>query len=83
MQFAVISAFLEKFQLTPDELIALHGNKSRKDFPVTLEIFTALERVQKIHNDCKILMQSGHQTLALDIMEQMTLHQVFFIKKIK
>lgn len=57
-------------------MIALHGPKNKRDLPITNDIFTALDKVQKIHNDCKILMQSGHQTLALDIMEQMTLNQV-------
>ncbi|XP_022916394.1 conserved oligomeric Golgi complex subunit 6 [Onthophagus taurus] len=75
MQTKVIYAFLEKFQLNQDEITALHGNKHRKDLPITLDIFAALDKVQKIHNDCRILMQSGHQTLALDVMEQMTLHQ--------
>lgn len=76
MQLKVTEAFLSAFQLNTDELMALYGEKNRKDSPVGVEIFGALDRVQKIHNDCKILMQSGHQNLALDIMEQMTLHQV-------
>jgi hypothetical protein len=76
MQQQITSAFLNSFQLTPDELVALHGNKQKRDAPLTNEIFSALDHIQKIHSDCKILMQSGHQTLALDIMEQMTLHQV-------
>ncbi|KAJ3629513.1 hypothetical protein MTP99_013905 [Tenebrio molitor] len=75
MQQQITSAFLNSFQLTPDELVALHGNKQKRDAPLTNEIFSALDHIQKIHSDCKILMQSGHQTLALDIMEQMTLHQ--------
>lgn len=86
MQMKIATAFLDTFQLTPDELLALHGSKSRKDFPVTMETFQTLDKVQRISNDCKILMQSGHQTLALDVMEQMTLHQVrkhFFIYKFK
>jgi hypothetical protein len=79
MQQQITSAFLNSFQLTPDELVALHGNKQKRDAPLTNEIFSALDHIQKIHSDCKILMQSGHQTLALDIMEQMTLHQVHTI----
>lgn len=70
------SALLQTFQLTQNDLIALHGPKNKRDLPITNDIFIALDKVQRIHNDCKILMQSGHQTLALDIMEQMTLNQV-------
>lgn len=76
IQQKVSAAFLQTFQLTTDELFALHGNKQNRDAPITADIFTALNRVQKIHDDCKILMQAGLQTLALDVMEQMTLHQV-------
>lgn len=70
------AAFIKTFQLTPDDYKVLHGSKQNRDIPITKDIFAALDKVQKIHNDCKILMQSGHQTLALDIMEQMTLNQV-------
>lgn len=76
MQQKIVNAFLDTFQLTPEELVALHGNKQKRDAPLTNDIFSALDHIQKIHSDCKVLMQSGHQTLALDIMEQMTLHQV-------
>lgn len=76
LQQSVSAAFLKKYQLTPDQLFALHGNKHNRDVPITTDIFLALNQTQKIHEDCKILMQVGLQTLALDIMEQMTLHQV-------
>lgn len=46
-----------------------------RDVPITQEFFTVLDRVQSIHSECRILMQSGYQTAALDIMEEMTLHQ--------
>ncbi|KAF5303346.1 hypothetical protein FQR65_LT08259 [Abscondita terminalis] len=75
MQEKVVEAFINKFILTHEELILLHGSKQKRDLAVSPEIFEVLDKVQKIHNDCKILMQSGHQTLALDVMEQMTLHQ--------
>ncbi|KAI4471260.1 component of oligomeric golgi complex 6 [Holotrichia oblita] len=75
MQTEVVTAFLDTFQLSSDEINALHGSKIRKDTPITNDIFIALDKVQKISNNCKLLMQYGHQTLGLDIMEQMTLHQ--------
>lgn len=71
-----MAAFIDKFQLTPEELVSLHGNKLQRDLQVTPDIFDALDKVQRIHQDCKILMQCGYQTIALDIMEQMTLHTV-------
>lgn len=79
IQSSVATALLQTFQLTQNDLIALHGPKNKRDLPITNDTFIALDKVQKIHNDCKILMQSGHQTLALDIMEQMTLNQVAFL----
>lgn len=75
LQQKIAFSFIDKFTLTSDELIALHGNKQKRDTSITIEIFKALDRVQRIHSDCKILMQAGLQTLALDVMEQMTLHQ--------
>lgn len=75
MQQNITSAFLKTFQLRPEEIVALHGDKNKRDAPITFDTFKALGRVQEIHNNCKILMQAGLQTLALDTMEQMTLHQ--------
>lgn len=72
-------AFIDKFHLSADDMIALHGDKKRNDLPVTCTMFDALDKVQRIHEDCKVLMQSGHETLALDIMETMTLHQVYML----
>ncbi|XP_066140441.1 conserved oligomeric Golgi complex subunit 6 isoform X1 [Euwallacea fornicatus] len=71
----ITSAFLKTFQLQPQDISALYGDQRTRDNIVTSETFQALEKVQRIHTDCKILMQAGLQTLALDTMEQMTLHQ--------
>lgn len=73
LQQEIAGAFLSKFQLTIEEHQQLYGTS--RDDPIKLEFFDALGRVQKIHSDCRILMQSGYQTAALDIMEEMTLHQ--------
>ncbi|XP_063226124.1 conserved oligomeric Golgi complex subunit 6 isoform X2 [Bacillus rossius redtenbacheri] len=73
LQQEVVSAFLRSFQLTPAEQVALRGVS--RDAAITHEFFVVLERVKKIHTDCRTLMQSGHQTAALDIMEQMSLYQ--------
>lgn len=76
MQLQVVTNILDTFQLNQNEICALHGNKLRKDTPITSDIFNALDKVQKINNNCKTLIQYGHQTLALNVMEQMTLHYV-------
>ncbi|XP_035727761.1 conserved oligomeric Golgi complex subunit 6-like isoform X1 [Vespa mandarinia] len=73
MQQEVASAFIKSFQLSQSEITSLHG--SHRESPITEEFFTILNRVQEIHSNCRILMQSGYQTLALDIMQRMTLLQ--------
>ncbi|XP_018369908.1 PREDICTED: conserved oligomeric Golgi complex subunit 6 isoform X2 [Trachymyrmex cornetzi] len=73
MQQEVASAFIRNFQLTPSELTVLHG--SARESPITEEFFSVVSKVQDIHGKCRVLMQSGYQTLALDIMQRMTLLQ--------
>nr|CAD7260559.1 unnamed protein product [Timema shepardi] len=73
LQQEVAGAFLRSFQLSPSEQTTLRGGS--RDTPITSQFFIALERVQSIHTNCRTLMQSGHQTAALDIMEQMALYQ--------
>lgn len=70
-------AYTENFQLSQQELIALYGTTS--DAPVTLELFQVLDRMQQITSNCRLLSQLGQQTLALDIIEQMTLYQVKYL----
>uniref|UniRef100_A0A7G3ADT2 Conserved oligomeric Golgi complex subunit 6 n=1 Tax=Lutzomyia longipalpis TaxID=7200 RepID=A0A7G3ADT2_LUTLO len=67
----VAGAFLARFQLSPAEQQILCG--SARDVPITGEFFTVLDRLQAIHGDCRVLMQCGHHTAALDIMEEMNL----------
>ncbi|XP_017147045.1 conserved oligomeric Golgi complex subunit 6 [Drosophila miranda] len=69
----IAQAFLARFQLTVPEHQLLYG--SAKDAPIVADFFRVLDRVQSIHSDCRLLMQCGYQTAALDIMEEMTLHQ--------
>lgn len=70
MEQLILSRFLEKFQLTSEEMEIL------KQPEVTNEFFTALEKTQTIHNNCQLLLQSGNQIAALSIMEQMSFLQV-------
>lgn len=74
IQEELVQAFLSKFQLTQLEIEHLKGKT--RDSPITDEFFIALEKTKKIHADCRILLQYGHHTIALDIMEQMSLFQV-------
>lgn len=69
----ITSAFLSRFRLSIEEHQHLYG--SPRDAPITMRFFEVLERIQAIHSECRILMQSNCQTAALDIMEEMTLHQ--------
>ncbi|KAL0105505.1 hypothetical protein PUN28_016876 [Cardiocondyla obscurior] len=73
MQQEVANAFIRNFQLTPSEMTVLHG--SARESPITEEFFSVVNKVQDIHSKCRVLMQSGYQTLALDIMQRMTLLQ--------
>ena len=54
-QAELTRAFLARYQLTADELQALHAPTIDDSF------FRALERVHQIHADCKLLLRSRHQ----------------------
>ncbi|KAK2156367.1 hypothetical protein LSH36_215g03002 [Paralvinella palmiformis] len=68
----VADAFLAKFQLKQEEIQILRGTRDGSLHP---EFFSALARVKQIHNDCKVLLRTNHQTAGLEIMESMALHQ--------
>lgn len=73
MQHQVATSFISTFQLTKNQLGILHGQT--REEPISEEFFTVVNRLQTIHGCCRILMQSGYQTLGLDVMQQMTLLQ--------
>lgn len=77
----VASAIIKHFQLSPSDHQTLHGNPLDRD-KITLEFFQVLDKIQTIHADCRTLMQSGFETLALDVMEEMTLHQEFALERL-
>ncbi|RZF43377.1 hypothetical protein LSTR_LSTR001638 [Laodelphax striatellus] len=76
MQQDVAKSFLKTFQLSKDELAAL-GEAN-----ITEAFFSALDRVKSIHENCRTLLQSGHQTLGLAIMDQMAMYQEAALEKI-
>lgn len=80
-QSDVSKVFLKRFQLNEVEHKMLYG-KEKDANTVTQEFFTVLDRINGIHADCKVLLQSGYQTVALDIMEEMALHQECALEKL-
>lgn len=68
MKEAVVTAFLTKFQLTKEEVGVLQGGV------VGEEMFSVLQRVKRVHEDCKILLRSSQQRVGLEIMEEMAIH---------
>lgn len=73
-QKLLADAYSKAFQLNSSEVACLRSNV------VTPEFFTALRKTQTISNNCRVLMQGGHQTSALSLMEQISTHQVYKIK---
>lgn len=71
MEHIVASRMIESFQLTAAEMAELQSF----DRSVTSEFFTALRKSKHIHQQCKLLLQSGLQTTAFEIMEQMASFQ--------
>lgn len=69
-QQLLADAYTKAFQLNPSEVASLRSNN------VTPEFFKALRKTQIISNNCRVLMQAGHQTSALSLMEQISSHQV-------
>ncbi|XP_067127837.1 conserved oligomeric Golgi complex subunit 6 [Centruroides vittatus] len=72
MKQEVVQAFLNTFQLKPEEVLILRGTR---DGGLNEDFFKVLSKVKKLHNDCKILLRSNQQTAGLEIMESMALHQ--------
>ncbi|XP_077866062.1 conserved oligomeric Golgi complex subunit 6-like, partial [Saccoglossus kowalevskii] len=59
MRAEVADAFLNKFQLKPEEAKLLRGTR---DGHLHEDFFKAMERVKQIHNDCKVLLRTNQQT---------------------
>ena len=80
MKSRVVTSFLEKFQLTPEQLQTLMGppegsrytDLSRRQ--IDTEFFDTMKRVKAIHEDCKVLLHMSKQRVGLEIMESMAMH---------
>ena len=76
MRSKVVEAFLDKFQLKPEELAVLsdrHGNGGGAS-PIGEEFFKVMEKVKGIHENCKCLLRTSQQRAGLEIMELMAMH---------
>ena len=71
MEEEIAVQMLQELQLNSCELAQLRGS----GLPITADFFAALEKAQRIHQKCKQILQSGHQTTIFEIMEQMALYQ--------
>lgn len=79
-QMSLAKAFADHFQVGPDACVALHGRV--KDSPLSGDFFVALERVDRLHDDCKTLVHAGFETAALDIMEKISLHREAAVERL-
>ncbi len=70
MRSKVVDAFLSKFELSQEERQVLSGSGSGIDD----KFFKTIERVMRIHEDCKILLRTSQQRAGLEIMESMAMH---------
>lgn len=69
---ALAKALLDHFQLRPEEIRVLHG--SPKNLTIEEGFYATLDKLRRIHDDCKHLVRSQQPTAGLEIMENMTLH---------
>ena len=67
--------FIEKFQLTDDDVNVINRYLKDERFQIK-ELFEVIEKIQKIRHDCQILMKSGHQKIAINVIEQMDEYHV-------
>ncbi|XP_078489282.1 conserved oligomeric Golgi complex subunit 6 [Ciona intestinalis] len=72
LQAKIADAFLERFQLKPEEVKIFRGSRDGNLHP---GFFKVLEKVQRIHSDVKVLLRTNQQKAGLEIMEQMALQQ--------
>ncbi len=62
----LLDAFTAHFIMSDEDLLLLTSSAE----PLDDRFFTILERSQRIHNDCQVLLGSENQRLGLEIMDQ-------------
>ncbi|XP_020693435.2 conserved oligomeric Golgi complex subunit 6 [Dendrobium catenatum] len=65
----IVSCFLRDYQLSNEEISALRDEELNDNF------FKALQHVQEIHANCKILLRTHHQRAGLELMDMMSVYQ--------
>lgn len=76
MKLKVVDSFLCKFELKPEELNLLssrHGSSGRVG-QIGEEFFKVMDKVKRIHENCKCLLRTSQQRAGLEIMELMAMH---------
>ncbi len=69
VQEATVHQFIVDYQLTVEQMTSL------REGDVGDQFFSALDRAQDIHRNCKGLLQSGQHSTALEVMDQMSQFQ--------
>jgi len=69
MQQEVAVKFRDRLSLSQEELDVLQAKPGQHR--IDQEFFTVLEKVGRIHRDCRVLLAAGHQTAALGTMDRM------------
>ncbi|KAI8892956.1 oligomeric Golgi complex subunit 6 [Globomyces pollinis-pini] len=67
----IAAAFIQKFTLPSNDIKLLTSSSE----PITMSFFEALERLQQIHQDCKVLLIADQQNAGLNIMDSMNSYQ--------
>ncbi|PWA62114.1 conserved oligomeric complex COG6 protein [Artemisia annua] len=65
----IASCFLRDYQLSNEEIDALREEELNENF------FKALNHVQTIHANCKVLLRTHHQRAGLELMDMMAVYQ--------
>ncbi|CAL8131551.1 unnamed protein product [Orchesella dallaii] len=77
----IAQAYLNAFQLNTDDLRVLRGTDNQSG-TLSEEFFEVFEKIQKIQSNVAVLLKIGHQTTAVEIMDQMGLFQETALEKI-
>ena len=77
MKSKVVGLFLDKFELTSEELEIITHRSHRGVYTqssIDERFFEVIKRVKHIHEDCKTLLRTSQQRAGLEIMEAMAMH---------
>ncbi|XP_014370018.2 conserved oligomeric Golgi complex subunit 6 [Papilio machaon] len=72
-----VDAFVKEFQIAPEQIKILYNVT-----PLTLDFFNTLSQIEKLYENCKVLVKYWYQTPAFEIMEMIGLQQEVAIEKL-